>query len=700
MSRPTPSRQVARSGRRTADSAPHAVPAPRTLLSVLVAADRLSEVLPHLHQHALDLTGGTRALLFEHDARTGVLRASSGYGLRELRTDPWDASEAEGAIVSESFTREGPTLVADLERQMPDLAVRLGAMSALLVPIVHGSERIGILTVGFHEAPDVRRLRHEINDIGDAFATALELFRLRHQHELQHDLRDLLDEFTASLATSLDIESGLEYFCHGANRLFAADRTSVWLHDRRTRELVLHASSDSGHLANGVRVSADDAFAPAAVAMRQARAELVDVTGATTDVVTVPLRGCRRALGTLLFEGVRIETGRALDLLDRADEIGRQVSTAIETMQLLDEVRRAKRDIENPFDSISHLVAVTDAQGRIVHANEALTKRLKVSRERLLHRPLVEFVGGPLREWLASLDRQNRPPDGPPAVCELEDESLNGTFVVTVTSLRTAERHEMGRVLIARDLKPHSTVEIEQEELRTQLTQSEKLAALGQFVAGIAHELNNPLQSVLGHLELLRASGAIDRTLRPQVHTISREADRAAKIVRNLLIFAGSGRLARRSVSVNALLRRVVSLRQRACRLAEIEIVRHYDETLPRIKSDPLMLHQVFLNMLVNAEQAVIATGRPGRIEITTSTTDAGRRVVATMRDTGAGIPAEALSRVFEPFYTTKDVGKGTGLGLAIAYGIVHDHGGDIHAANHPDGGAIFTVELPCGTTA
>jgi signal transduction histidine kinase len=181
---------------------------------------------------------------------------------------------------------------------------------------------------------------------------------------------------------------------------------------------------------------------------------------------------------------------------------------------------------------------------------------------------------------------------------------------------------------------------------------------------------------------------------------IYREADRAAKIVRNLLVFAGSRRLARRSVSLNAVLQKVVALRQGACRAQDIELVRHYDEQLPRVQSDPLLLHQVFLNMVMNAEQAIASTGTPGRIEITTAIADARDRIVATVRDTGNGIPDDALSRIFEPFYTTKDVGKGTGLGLAIAYGIVQEHGGHIAAANHPDGGAIFTVELPIGKRA
>ena len=212
-------------------------------------------------------------------------------------------------------------------------------------------------------------------------------------------------------------------------------------------------------------------------------------------------------------------------------------------------------------------------------------------------------------------------------------------------------------------------------------------------MAGIAHELNNPLQGVLGHLELLRVTGAFPKHLRKEVQTIYREADRAAKIVRNLLVFAGSRRLARRAVSLPPILQKVIALRSAACRAADIEVVRHYDQKMPRVQSDPLLLHQVFLNIMMNAEQAVVATGKPGRIEITSMKSK--DRVITTVRDTGHGISEEALSRIFEPFYTTKEVGKGTGLGLAIAYGIVQEHGGEIIAANHPEGGAMFTVKLP-----
>src|SRR6185436_19142409 len=316
-------------------------------------------------------------------------------------------------------------------------------------------------------------------------------------------------------------------------------------------------------------------------------------------------------------------------------------------------------------------------------------------------RPLTECIGPELAAWVALQEQSPVRPEGETApTCEVVDPVLAGPFMVTATDLLDEHRHRVGSVLVARDMTPQTRLDAEREELRHRLTQSEKLAALGQFVAGIAHELNNPLQGVLGHLELLRATGAFPKQLRREIQTIYREADRAAKIVRNLLVFAGSRRLERRAVSLNAMLQKVVALRAAPWRSLDIEVVRHYDEKLPRVQSDPLLLHQVFLNMVMNAEHAIAATGHAGRLEVTTEVAPSGDRIVAHMRDTGTGIPANTLTRIFEPFYTTKDVGKGTGLGLAIAYGIVQEHGGHISAANHPDGGAIFTVELPTARAA
>jgi PAS domain S-box-containing protein len=677
-----------------------------SLVSLLAHTPRLVDLLPQLHQHALDVTGGSRSLLFEHNHRNGAMQATSGFGLDALPTDPWTPTPHEAAIVSDAFARGTPLVLTDADREAPDLASRLHARAALLLPLVRADERIGMLAIGYAGAPPAS-LGSDVAPMADAFLMALELARLRRRDQVQADLRLLLDEFAQSLSVTLQLTAGLDIFCHGANRLFGADRTSVWILDRRARQLVLRASTDPEHVVADVQIPADDPLAPAANAMKRSRSEILPGDSGfgsdvgVTSTVTVPLRGCRRALGTVVLEGVRVEPGGELDLLDRADELGRQLSNAIENLSLLDDIMRSQQELENTFDSIAHLVAVFDRLGRIVHINNAFATRAGRPREQMVARPLTEFIGPELAAWLAELTKEPAQPAARgPATREIVDSVLNAPFLVTVTDLLNPERERVGSVIVARDLTPQTKLEAEREELRQRLTQSEKLAALGQFVAGIAHELNNPLQGVLGHLELLRVTGAFPKQLRREVQTIYREADRAAKIVRNLLVFAGSRRLVRRAVSLNAVLQKVVALRASACRAAGIEVMRHYDEKLPRVQSDPLLLHQVFLNMVMNAEHAVAATGGGGRIEITTAVEPARHTIVATVRDTGSGFAPDVLSRIFEPFYTTKEVGQGTGLGLAIAYGIVQDHGGQIIASNHPDGGAVLTVELPIASAA
>jgi signal transduction histidine kinase len=222
------------------------------------------------------------------------------------------------------------------------------------------------------------------------------------------------------------------------------------------------------------------------------------------------------------------------------------------------------------------------------------------------------------------------------------------------------------------------------------LSQTQKMAALGQFIAGIAHELNNPLQGVLGHLELVRTTGNLPRHARRDLAMIYREADRAARIVRDLLLFAGSGRLTVRPVRLNLVVARTLRLRSAALREAGIEVVRAFDPRLPRVKGDNLLIQQALLNIIVNAEQAMAGPGR-----LTVATRRVGEGVAVVIQDSGPGLNPDVRSRLFEPFFTTKEVGKGTGLGLAIAYGIAQAHGGTLDADNHPAGGAQFVLTLP-----
>jgi two-component system, NtrC family, sensor kinase len=478
--------------------------------------------------------------------------------------------------------------------------------------------------------------------------------------------------------------------------VIGARRASVWIHERRARLLSLLASSDPRYRATAPRVPSGDPVAAPARGMRLERADALDDP---EPVVIAPLRGWRRALGALVLEGPWTMEIGAHQRLVLAEELGRKFSVGIENVQLLEELLRQRRLLEDTFNSLIDLVVVTDRRMRVVQMNDAFALRLGRSRVDLLDHHLTELVGRELADWAAAAEADaaaDRSHDGA-RVRTLEHPGLDGIFNVTTTPLINEDGEPVGTVLVARDITRQTALEAEKENLRAKLAQSEKLASLGQFVAGIAHEINNPLQGVLGHLELLlwKRTGitAGAPAMRKELRRIYHEADRAAKIVSNLLAFSGSPRLTRRRLRVDRVLTRALASRRTGLARAGIEVVRDQPEGLPSVVGDQLLLQQAFVNVITNAEHAIAQTGRTGTIAIAAAAH--GERVRITVTDSGPGIPEDVLPRIFDPFFTTKEVGQGTGLGLTLTYGVIQEHGGMIHAANAPAGGATITIDLP-----
>ncbi len=650
-----------------------------TLARAVAAGAQPPDLLPEMHRNVLAATGGSRSVVLQQMPRQEEYVATSACGVRDLGGRWLAGNEAAGlSAAAGSLTTTLP----------PGLAARLESTQALVVQI-SPTRRPAILVVASPSA-GVDALRQAADRARVEFGVAIELSRLAREGTFHQRLRDLSLTFSRGITSTIGLGSALETLSHEVNALLATRRTSIWIHDRRARELALTASSDPVYVATAASVAVDDARSPAA---RGLRLEFPQILSERSEPVLVaPLRGWRRALGTIVIEGA---SAAALDdgqLLELVHALGPQMSVAIENVQLLDEILRQRRLLEDTFNSLIDLVAVTDNRLRVVQANDAFAARAGGSRHVLHDRPLGELVGPEMGAWAAV------PASGSQDVvrsAQFTDNVLGGTFAATITPLINQEGDPVGRVLVARDITEQTRLEAERTALRERLAQSEKLAALGQFVAGIAHEINNPLQGVLGHLELLIETSKDARPLRTTLRRIYQEADRAAKIVRNLLVFTGARRMARRKMSVNRVLARAINSRRTSAQRAGIEIVRTEGNSLPPVSADPLLLQQALLNVLINAEHAIRATGSGGRIFVGTSAGPGRDTVRITVRDTGTGIPADVLPRIFDPFFTTKDVGQGTGLGLAITYGIVQEHGGTISAANAPEGGAILTIELP-----
>jgi two-component system NtrC family sensor kinase len=224
-----------------------------------------------------------------------------------------------------------------------------------------------------------------------------------------------------------------------------------------------------------------------------------------------------------------------------------------------------------------------------------------------------------------------------------------------------------------------------------QLLQSEKMAAVGQLISGVAHELNNPLTAILGYSQLLKSEELMNARGADYLEKLYKQAQRTHHIVQNLLSFARQHKPERTPVDLNQILEDTLTLREYDMNLSNIRIHRQFGENLPPVGGDFHQLQQVFLNILNNAVDAIGEKGGKGEIWVRTDV--AGNRLRTEITDSGPGV--QNTHRVFDPFYTTKPVGKGTGLGLSICYGIIKEHGGEIQVKNSPPRGAMFTILLP-----
>jgi signal transduction histidine kinase/CheY-like chemotaxis protein len=248
---------------------------------------------------------------------------------------------------------------------------------------------------------------------------------------------------------------------------------------------------------------------------------------------------------------------------------------------------------------------------------------------------------------------------------------------------------------LVRDVSERKKLDDETREIYHQLLQAEKMAALGQTISGVAHELNNPLATILSWSERISQKSTLEPSVRRGFDIILGEAERAARIVRNLLTFARKRQTTRAMVDINQVIRETIALRSYEQRVTNIMIIDALAAGLPQVFADGHQVQQVLLNLVINAEQAMLSTHGRGILVLRTWHDAERESVVLEINDDGPGIPDEVQPKIFDPFFTTKDVGKGTGLGLTVAYAIVQEHGGRIRLESRPGLGASFFVELP-----
>jgi PAS domain S-box-containing protein len=391
----------------------------------------------------------------------------------------------------------------------------------------------------------------------------------------------------------------------------------------------------------------------------------------------------------------------------RADGERRIVAIATAPLRELGEVTgivASLRDVTGDRARADALARSEARYARLVEsASDAIFTVDHAGRFTAVNRSLEEGVGRPRETLLGTRFADLVDPRDAAAVERLLRDTFAGERRRGSLRYRDAAGEARQGSLIASPLLEGATIAgalgilrdvTDEQRLTAQLLQQEKLAAVGQLVSGVAHELNNPLASVTAFSELLLASPATaDPEARQAVESIHDEAMRAAKVVSHLLTFARQRPAERVDADVNAIVSDTVALREYALRTAQVQLRVALDPALPRTWADPFQLQQVVLNLLSNAEQAVVGWGGPRRIGVETRRD--GDWIAIVVSDTGPGLAPELRDRIFNPFYTTKPVGEGTGLGLSIADGIVREHGGQIRVESQPGEGATFLVELP-----
>jgi PAS domain S-box-containing protein len=389
---------------------------------------------------------------------------------------------------------------------------------------------------------------------------------------------------------------------------------------------------------------------------------------------------------TFLVSSSRIQNARQNDL--RTIHVLKDITDR----RVAERRYRRERDFnKNILNNTQSMILVLDTAGLVSYANRRCFES-GYREDDLLGRPLVEMVPPARRPLLAeALDRTLHGA----ALDNLEIPFFRGNgvarqFSVSVSPMRDELGDINSMVVVMTDVTDAS-------DLQSKLMHTEKMAALGQLVSGVAHEVNNPLAAIVGFTDLLLENPAIPDDAKEELKIILQEAQRTRVIVQNLLSFARQMPAQREPLQVNSVLRQTMKLRAYDFSNHGVELIEEYNDELPAVIGDPSQLQQVFLNIINNAYDAVQETRRAGKIKITTAHSHA--QVEISFRDNGPGI--SKMDRIFDPFFTTKEVGKGTGLGLSICYGIIRAHNGEIVARNNADGfGSTFLVRLPLAETS
>jgi PAS domain S-box-containing protein len=517
----------------------------------------------------------------------------------------------------------------------------------------------------------------------------------------------VLNDLAKSLITTKDLDEVLRRVVNAARELIKAEASVLWLFetgvlwpvawegiaDRAAEPLRFTVTPNlAERLAHERKISLRHLLA------QSGGPDPTAVFGSSGQTLAASFVGPQGLVAVLAVGSQRPREFTAMEerlLLALADHAAVAVENARLYRQLSLELEARER-LTVILEATTDLVAIADLSGRLLYLNAAGQALLGLSAEDAIGHPIAGLAPERLRPVVHD--------EIWPAL--IRDSLWTGEAVVLardgrevpVSVVAVAHRGADGTVeflsAIVRDLTERKRIDAELRRQREALYQTEKLATMGTVLAGVAHELNNPLTAVTGYAGLLRQelAGTPSAT---RAEAIAHAADRCASIVRNFLALARRHPPERQLVRLNDIARDAAELLAYHLRVDRIEVVLDLVEGLPVLWADPHQLHQVVVNLITNARDELRKSSEPRLLTLRTRADAARGRVSLDVEDTGPGIAVEIRDRIFEPFFTTKPVGQGTGLGLSLCHGIVESHGGSLSLVSDPGQGAIFRVELP-----
>jgi two-component system NtrC family sensor kinase len=580
------------------------------------------------------------------------------------------------------------------EKEATALQDLLGLGTVVTVPLMLDHRSLGVLCAGTDRSEDIG---HEelatLRALASQATLAIENAQLYRRTKTRLDELLALHEISVAATSTLDLNDIVDRIVDALRDTLGFSNLALMLLNEEDRTLRITAGTGyAPDIAERIRPRVGEGIT-GWVALTGEALNVPDVDSdpryiagdaSVRSEVCVPLSVGQSIIGVLNVESAE-PSAFSNDTVRFLSTLAGQLAVMIENARLFQRIAQGEKDWEDTFRAIRDGIAIYDTEMTIIRANPALADILNTPLEALAGKRCFEVFSRCEGCGTPSCPHRRAIETGSPASIELEEPQLGKTLHIFSFPIFDEEGNSKGTVHTVRDIT-------EEKGIRAQLLQTEKLAAIGELVSGVAHELNNPLTSVMGYAQLLQTAD-VPPEIRADLRTIYQEAQRSARIIENLLTFARRETAEKRYADVNQIMSDTLELRAYQFKVDNVQLIRELDEHLPWTMVAPQQLQQVFLNLLNNAHHAVMESTNPRRLVVRSEA--AGEVIRIKVIDNGPGIAQEHLGKIFDPFFTTKDVGQGTGLGLSIAFGVVQEHGGRIWSESEPGEGTTFTIELP-----